>query len=506
MKKNLMSLAVAASVAGVAASTQAAMYLNPEGTGQVLLYPFYNAENGNETSIHIVNTTGDGKAVKVRILEYINSQEVLDFNLYLSPYDHFAFTIFENPNGTGGALVTRDNSCTVPTLGTEVGDAKYDGYTTEDGAKIQPFLPYLLENQKDPLKDIVRSKAGHVEVIEMGTLTNPTATFRPLAWATHDADGVPASCAKLVAAWDPSTGTWTGDATKGVTAVSGGLYGVSNHLNNTDAAAFGIEAGAIADFWATGASNHTDPGNLSPSLGQGVQESIVTVGGESFTLAWNSGWDSVSSLFQKDWIYNDVMINPVIGGMTDWVVTFPTKRHYVNTAPVKKPFSELYLLKGASKYTYAGLACDPVEIKQWNREESTPVGGKPVFSPKPDDIVVENEICLETNTIAMGPEGTASALNVSMGSVGAEYAPGRTLDFISGESEGWMRMGFQDGQQVMTPTSIGGVTNVNPTKGLYGLPAMGFAAFKYVNGAMSFGFTSDHKGMVTGSAVKQPRS
>ena len=32
MKKNLMSLAVAASVAGVATTAQAAMYLDPEGT------------------------------------------------------------------------------------------------------------------------------------------------------------------------------------------------------------------------------------------------------------------------------------------------------------------------------------------------------------------------------------------------------------------------------------------------------------------------------------------
>ena len=98
MKKNILSLAVAASVAG--ASAQAAMYLNPEGTGQVLLFPYYNAEGSNETSIHIVNTTNDAKAVKVRILEYVNSQEVLDFNLYMSAEDHFSFTIYGDPNGT----------------------------------------------------------------------------------------------------------------------------------------------------------------------------------------------------------------------------------------------------------------------------------------------------------------------------------------------------------------------------------------------------------------------
>ena len=120
MKKNILSLAVATSVAGAAVTAQAAMYLNPEGTGEVLLFPYYNAQNGNETSMHIVNTSAsEAKAVKVRFLEYVNSQEVLDFNLYLSPSDHFSFTIFQQ--GDGGAIVTADNSCTVPELGTGSG-------------------------------------------------------------------------------------------------------------------------------------------------------------------------------------------------------------------------------------------------------------------------------------------------------------------------------------------------------------------------------------------------
>ena len=71
-----------------------------------MLFPYYNAEGSNETSIHIVNTTNDAKAVKVRILEYVNSQEVLDFNLYMSKT--ILFTIFGDLNGTGGALITRD--------------------------------------------------------------------------------------------------------------------------------------------------------------------------------------------------------------------------------------------------------------------------------------------------------------------------------------------------------------------------------------------------------------
>ena len=69
------------------------MYINSEGTGEALVFPFYSAQNGNDTSIHIVNTTADFKAVKVRMLEGTESLETLGFNLYMSPQDHFSFAI-----------------------------------------------------------------------------------------------------------------------------------------------------------------------------------------------------------------------------------------------------------------------------------------------------------------------------------------------------------------------------------------------------------------------------
>ena len=112
MKRNLLSLAVAASAAGVAGVSTAQMYINSEGTGEALVFPFYSAQNGNDTSIHIVNTTADFKAVKVRMLEGTESLETLSFNLYMSPQDHFSFAI--TADGEGAKLITNDTSCTRP--------------------------------------------------------------------------------------------------------------------------------------------------------------------------------------------------------------------------------------------------------------------------------------------------------------------------------------------------------------------------------------------------------
>jgi hypothetical protein len=284
MKKNILSLAVASGVAGLAVTAQAAMYLNPEGTGEVLLFPYYNAQNENQTSMSIVNTTSDAKAIKVRFMEYVNSQEVLDFNLYLSPKDHFAFTIYQNPTGDGGAIVTTDNSCTVPELGTGSGDFGGTKETLPNGAikRVQPFVNYAYgittsSQTADNFSSITRSLAGHVEVIEMGTLTDEAGTaagvFKPKSYATHGATGVPADCASLVSAWSTTVGVngaWKADKTAQIAAPSGGLYGVANMLNNTDAAAYGMEAAAIADFWArTVTQGHEKPGRCSSVSGTG---------------------------------------------------------------------------------------------------------------------------------------------------------------------------------------------------------------------------------------------
>jgi hypothetical protein len=72
MNKKLVSMAVAAALVGGVGAAQA-IHVNTDGLGQVLLYPFYSVEGGNDTYIQIVNTTDQTKAVKVRFLEAMNS-------------------------------------------------------------------------------------------------------------------------------------------------------------------------------------------------------------------------------------------------------------------------------------------------------------------------------------------------------------------------------------------------------------------------------------------------
>ena len=489
MKKNLISLAVAASVLGGAA-VQAGQYVNPDKTGEVLLFPFYNADNGNATNMHIVNTTSDTKAIKIRFLEHKNSDEVLDFNLYLSPKDHFAFGVIKDPNGDGGAVITADNSCTVPALGSP--NPPFSGTaTTNSGGqtvRIQPFVNYQYATTEDFDSSIQRSLTGHVEVIEMGTVVNVgegelTSAEKKTQYASfikHDATGVPANCAALTASWAAG-----GFAAGAIEATTGGLYGLAYHINVEAAAAFGFEPTAIDD-WAGGDVEHSDPGKLFPSITSGVQKATIHTSSGAVQYAEvtaSAGVIATSATLMTDSISNDVMVNPAIGGMTDWVVTFPTKRAHVDEAiksDVIPPFTDNWAatVAGATAGTYKEKqACEAVNIKQYNREELTTTQGLG-FSPQP--VGTTSSICNETAVIAMGPAGTASALSVSTGltNLAATYA------------EGWQVISFDKAvdkaakrTQVMT---VGNYT-------MNGLPVIGFGAYKVNNGAMSYGNAAEHK-------------
>jgi hypothetical protein len=173
---------------------------------------------------------------------------------------------------------------------------------------------------------------------------------------------------------------------------------------------------------------------------------------------------------------NDVMVNPAVGGMTDWVVSFPTKRAHVDKAAAVAPFTKTWT-GGPLKET---PACEVISLAQYDREEQTFVAVVSTdlqFSPTPPDAPAADpaKICNEVAVIAMGTPGTASALNVTTGLSTIE----------STYTEGWQSMLFGTSASKNSMT-VGGYK-------MTGLPAIGFGAYKVSNGAMSYGNAAEHK-------------
>ena len=512
MKKNLLSAAVAAGLAGgttlAVAQSADPMFVSPDGTGQALVFPYYSAENGNTTSFHIVNTTAYPKMVKVRFREYKASYEVLDFNVYLSKKDHFSFTVAKHPEGIteGAAVITRDNTCTYPALGSD-NYSPYEGGKLADGALYQPFVNFEFANYEDSSDQ--RTLAGYVEVLEMGV---PDTSTWGKAWGaavTHTSKGVPAKCATIADAYEKSTGagytnTPNANLGTGVAAPTGGLYGISYHLNVDDAAAFGIEP-LVIDDWSASQLHHL-AGSELPNLGNGNLGSYVTDPADpgQHTIVWDDAWDAVSSLVMTDRVMNDVMTNSAVGAYTDWVLNFPTKHHYVNgkalATNVESPFADNYLpgnQKAGTAKVKEKLACEYVGTYYYDREEQTIVPeDQPGFSPQPEFEYDYQKICYEVTTLHW--DADAGSLNGELGVQKASFI------FEDGWAEIYMDRNAYEaaassavaGRCYMSGTEGGGST---ANRRLEGLPVFGFMATKYSNGTVmgdtmfQYGHVADHK-------------
>ena len=103
--------ALYAAIAGVAAvgvaGTAEAVNISADGLGQVLIYPYYTVRNnaaGQPVQHAVLGRQHDSsvKAVKVRFREGRNSVEVLDFNVFLSPFDVWTATITPAPDSPPG--------------------------------------------------------------------------------------------------------------------------------------------------------------------------------------------------------------------------------------------------------------------------------------------------------------------------------------------------------------------------------------------------------------------
>jgi hypothetical protein len=437
-----MKILSAAMLVGLGAAGSAqAVHINPDGTGQVLVYPYYTVQGGWSTYIHVVNTTDYAKAVKVRFLEGKNSQEVLDFNLYLSPKDEWAAEIAASTSG-GAVIKTADTSCIAPraitTAGEEFRTSEFSG---------------------DSVNAIGRVKEGYAEVIEMGNLLAPYS-----AYATH-VSGTPYNCAALRAS-AATTNVAELNAQNGISAPTGGLYGFASLINVNEGMKTSYDATALDNFRDRSTAIHTGPGSLQPSLTQSNTDAEVLVGNQIIEFAALTGYaeDNISALFMKASIQNDYVVDSGRDSKTDWVITFPTKRYYVNRATVRAPFQNVW-----SKTT--SRSCDDIGITYYNREEATTTSVDD-FSPMPDGETMA--LCNEVNTLTVRPNGATAASYDTL--FDAVYtAAGFGLD--SNFSYGWMDLSF-------TSTNATAVGLVGDGVTFYGLPVAGFAAFSNTNGTL----------------------
>jgi hypothetical protein len=451
--KSFTQKAIYSAIAGsslMLAAGANAVNVNNDGLGEVLLYPYYTVRAGTTTLLTVVNTTTTAKAVKVRINEGKNSAEVLDFNLWLSPKDVWTAAIV--PTADGAGITTTDKSCTNPKVTGTVG-FRNNAYATDNAA----------------LRTLDRTREGYIEMIEMATVVRGSKTE---ADVTHDA-GVPdcllvtnAAVASRLADYDNPTG---------------GLFGSGTLVANSMSTSY--NATAIEGFGYT--NGVTASGTVFPNLNSGSNLTAVVVDslgtGTSRITAANfgvgRGVDAVSAVIMHSAVLGEYGFDKTFN--TDWVVTMPTKRFYVNAPTPRAPFQRVW---NGTTATGNGTACVDIAINSYDREEGSSVADDD-FSPTGETGIPQ--LCWEATVVSFG-----STAATASGVTGSTNVARYNAYQAAGASGGWAELTFGNAlsnpaftpalgalpssqQTIVSSAGIGAPVVGAVTFG--GLPAIGFS-------------------------------
>jgi len=464
-RKSLYAALAGLGALGATGAAQA-VNVNPDGLGQVLIYPYYTTQGTNapyNSLLSVVNSTNSGKVVKVRFLEGKNSKEVLDFNLWLSPRDVWTAAII--PFGGGAGIVTSDLSCTTPKV-------------SSSGGAPTPFVNFLL-SQDAAGATLDRTKEGYIEIIEMGNVT--AATLAAITHAQPSPPGVPPGCAGL-----PVGATAPTDLVPG----NGGLFGGISLVNPLAGGDVSSDAVALASFsaitlWAPAGSIQPDLSQVNPKL------SVVFNNTEVDTTQWTGPQvfpvDPVSAVLMHDNVYNEFVLDAGTKSGTDWVVTFPTKHFYYNAFNnVTKLFESNFRATGA---------CDDILLTQYNREEAT-IQSQTTFSPPPPTNT--DSLCWEANVITFNNSNVLLSVNKA--------------NLTTGFTNGWVSLNFFPGtitnpvHQLIGDATIRvstatGISSAQLQATYNGLPVIGFATQLFNNGTLPNPAGGSIQAFYTGSFI-----
>ncbi|MBA8888093.1 hypothetical protein FHW12_002317 [Dokdonella fugitiva] len=348
-----------------------AVTLNPRGMGQVLLYPYYTVNGGNDTLVSLANTTGSAKAVRVRVAEGENGRDAASINVYLAPFDTWTAAITRLADGTPG-IVSSDDTCTLPEISTYSGSALSIG-TGSLAFSDAAWTGAHADASDDPLA--VRAGEGSIEAIEMGVLV---ATSGVDAATRRAATGSAGACNALYNAWVPpgfanlvtdgsdvTPALWNQHPAADLTNPTGGLYGTAYVVNVARGTVFSYAATALEDFRADPADRprgttasvvmHTPSGTAQPDLSSalddpsdGSADADVVADGAMVRATYPAAHaiDAVTAVLTVGQADGEYTADPALGATTSFVFSYPTRRFYTDPALAGSaaiaPFSNLF--------------------------------------------------------------------------------------------------------------------------------------------------------------------
>ena len=493
-RKKVVTLAVASALGGVAMMSAPAHAINvaQDGKGEVLLFPYYTVKNGFDTLLSVTNTSDKTVLFKIRFREALNSREVRDFNVALSPHDVWTAGVTVDSTGSGALVRTFDKSCTSPALpagpsGSTEKDFTSIGYDGTDAA-------YPYDNGG---KSLTRVQEGYIEIIEMAISTIPESSIGSTAaveYNTQHVSGVPRNCAVFNDAFKNAANLTNGVSGSGVfstfTAPANVLVGNATLINVANGVAFDATPTAIQSFADLNTIIFVPGGDL-PTLANGdnFNANFIVDGAPVAATVTPAdvapSVDAVSTVLMASNVINEYASGgtQTSGAKTDWIVTFPTKHYYTDglgtiTTVAFPPFTEAF--------TPTGSSCDSISMSIFDREEKTIINvADNDFSPVPTG-PGGVKLCSEVNVLTFtNSESPLSALGKLPQTPDNPTGDKNMLavNTSAAGSSGWARLTFTETTAVL--------------QGFVGLPAIGFSAISRENSAeagnnRNYGSGSEH--------------
>lgn len=406
---HLLKLSAALAFALTAGHAHAAhVSLDPQGLGQGLLFPFFTTHNDQSTLLTMQNTSAQGKALKLRVLESQDGIETLTLNLYLPAFGKWsgALTLGDgSPDAPAWLIPSAPNvGCTVPAI-PSVGIA---------------LRPYWLDDVMPAAN--IRTREGLVEIVEMGTLDAELAQLAR--------DPTEANC-RVFTDRTAEGGIWNTSPNTGIGAPSGKLRGSATILDVAGGTAFSYAAPAFGGL--ANKARHTTLETSEqgvryisgrPALtdilvddGDTIDVTVTGSDGEPTTLEYAAveGHNAIGALLAATNATTDYSVYGGLGARTEWIVSFPTRaaarEAYASFPPVPgnassaRPFSEA----DVDCESAAFIAWDPNGVKLDTQTAVDLCGAAQVLQFAEGETPVSTQLATEDDPVipVPSPIGTA---------------------------------------------------------------------------------------------------
>jgi len=466
MKKKVLALSIAAMIGGVAhagvsfpgtavATTATTLAVTPDGIGHQLLVPYFSTNAGNSTLISVVNTdTVMGKAVKVRFRSAVNSDDIFDFQVFMSPGDVWTAAVSQGADGRS-VMTTNDKSCTLPV------------------SINQAFITDRLPATADAATKASWTREGYVEIFNMADIADDAAVTTDLFTRVKHVAGVApclgtgASAALITALQtDPASGVAAEGAPLNFRAPSTGLMGSWTLINVAGASVAwsgnmvairanqGLVAGMPAGTgrivfspqMATAAVNvdnlTSDPLLRTTLVTEGVEVANPILTAAMFDLpdmstpytgvaaldgnAPIAQANQVSAALSVNSLVNEYLTDTSITAGTDWTFSMPTRRYgvavnYAQTGANKRVYTTGNLYFTAANTSMEGLlVCVAAStLQSYDREEQFPSSGFVISPGTPSSL----SFCGETSVLTFNSTTTLGAA-LAVKNIDATYRDG----------------------------------------------------------------------------------